>query len=252
MFKLSRIACAACAWAVIAMPAAMAADIAPPVYEPVPVPPAVGGWYLRGDIGYKIYGEPDADWDDSIAGVDFDDTDLDDTGVVGVGFGYKFNNWLRADVTLDYEWPSDFEGTSPCPAPCNGGPAGVNVEVGELSAITTLANVYLDLGNYGGFSPYVGAGIGAAFLMMDDIESHNADGSTIDWGDGDDWNFAWALMAGMAYSFTPNMAVDVGYRYLNLGEVSSDTIDFGAGDGDFTYDNIDAHEIRVGLRYTIF
>ena len=71
MFKLSKIACAACAWAVIAMPAAMAADV--PVYEPVPVPPpvAVGGWYLRGDIGYKIYAEPDVDWDDSIAGIDF-------------------------------------------------------------------------------------------------------------------------------------------------------------------------------------
>ena len=74
MFKLSRIALAACTWAVIAMPAALAADLPPPVYEPVPVPPpAVGGWYLRGDIGYKIYAEPEVDWDDSDAGLDFDD-----------------------------------------------------------------------------------------------------------------------------------------------------------------------------------
>jgi len=248
MFKLSRIALAACTWAVIAMPAALAADLPPPVYEPVPVPPpAVGGWYLRGDIGYKIYAEPEVDWDDSLAGLDFDDEDLDDTAMIGVGVGYKFNPWFRADVTLDYEWPTDFEGTTPCPAPC-GGTGTTNIETAELSAWTALANVYVDLGNFRGLSPYVGAGAGAAYVMIDDIHSDNGDGSEGDWGDGNDWNFAWALMAGLAFEFSPNMALDVGYRYLNLGEVESDTIEAGAGDGDFNYEDLQAHEIRVGLR----
>jgi opacity protein-like surface antigen len=250
MFKLSRIACAACAWAAIAMPAAMAADI--PVYEPVPVPPpAVGGWYLRGDIGYKIYAEPDVDWDDSLAGIDFDDEDIDDTGLIGVGVGYRFNPWFRADVTLDYEWPAEFNGSSPCPDPCTGG-GTTNRESAELSAITTLANLYVDLGNYSGFSPYIGGGIGFSYVMVDDIVSQSGD-DFFDVGNGDDWNFAWALMAGIAYDFTPNLALDVGYRYLNLGDVSSDTLeDAGAGDGDFSYDNLQAHEIRVGMRYTFF
>lgn len=255
MFKLSRIALAACTWAVTAIPAAMAADLPPPVptYQPVPVPPAaVGGWYLRGDIGYKIYADPEVDWDDSLAGLDFDDEELDETAMVGVGAGFKFNPWFRADVTLDYEWPSDFEGKTPCPAPCGSGEDSTNIETAELSAWTALANVYLDLGQFGGLTPYVGAGAGAAYVMIDDIESDNGDGSSGDWGDAEDWNFAWALMAGLAYEFSPNLALDVGYRYLNLGEVDSDDIEFGAGDGDFTYEDLQAHEIRVGLRYTIF
>jgi opacity protein-like surface antigen len=85
--------------------------------------------------------------------------------------------------------------------------------------------------------------------MMDDITSNNGDGSVDDWGDGDDWSFAWALMAGVAYEFSPSLAVDVGYRYIDMGEVSSDTIASGAGDGDFTYDDLQAHEVRVGMRY---
>jgi opacity protein-like surface antigen len=253
MFTLSRIACTACVWSVIAGSAAVAADLPPPPPVPVPPPPAAGGWYLRGDIAYKIYAEPTADWDDSVAGLPFDDEDLDDTFGVGVGVGYRFNGWLRADLTVDYEFPADFEATTPCPAPCGGlGVASTNVEVGEFSAIPVLANLYVDLGHFRGLTPYVGAGAGFAYLMMDDITSLNGDGTVVEWGDGDDWNFAWALMAGLAWEFSPNMAVDLGYRYLDLGEVSSPTIPFGAGDGDFTYDDLAAHEIRLGMRYTLF
>jgi opacity protein-like surface antigen len=250
MFKLNQFALAACAWLVFAGPPALAADMP----QPIPMaPPVVGGWYLRGDIGYKIWSDPEVDWDDSGAGIEFDDEDLDDTFMIGVGAGYRFNEWFRTDVTLDYEFPADFEGSSPCPAPCGGAGATVNSEIAEISAWTTLANVYLDLGNYSGFSPYVGAGAGVALVMVDDIVTEDSSTGTFTSIDGDEeWNFAWALMAGLAYDFTPQMTVDLGYRYLNLGEVSSDTVPLGAGDGDFTYDDLQAHEIRVGLRYTIF
>jgi opacity protein-like surface antigen len=249
MFKRSRIALAAGVLAVTAVPT-LAADLPPPPPAPLP-PPVIGGWYLRGDIGYKFYADPDVTFNDSAVGVDFDDEELDDTGLIGAGIGYQFNPWFRADVTVDYEWPSDFEGTTFCPAPCGGaGGAVTNVETGEFSAITTLANVYVDLGNYYGFSPYVGAGAGVSYLMMDDIVTTSPAGS-LDVGDADDWSFAWALMAGLAYHFTPQLALDVGYRYLNLGEVETDTLtDIGAGDGTFSYDDLQAHEVRVGVRYT--
>lgn len=246
MLKLSRIAFAACAWAVTAIPAALAADLPAPVYEPVPVPPAPGGWYLRGDIGYKVYQDPSVNFTDSAAGVRFSNEQLDDTGVIGAGIGYKFNNWLRADLTADYEWPSDFHGTTPC------GCAGTNNEEGQLSAWTGLANVYADLGDWHGFSPYVGAGAGVAYLKMENIRSLNADGTNVSTPDGDNVNFAWALMAGVAYNFSPNLALDVGYRYLNLGSVDSGNVPAGAGNGHFKYDDIAAHEVRVGVRYSMY
>jgi opacity protein-like surface antigen len=251
MFKLSRIAIAAGAWAVLAMPA-VAADLPPPVYAPPPPPPAVGGWYLRGDIAYKIWADPSVDWDDSAAGLDFDDEDLDDSWGIGGGVGYRFNEWFRADLTVDYEFPADFEGTTPCPADCGGTGRTTNDETAEISALTTLANVYVDAGNWSGFSPYVGAGVGFSYVMIDDIVSQSGD-TSFDVDDVDDWAFAWALMAGVAYNFSPNLAVDLGYRFLNIEEVETDELeDVGAGDGVFTYDDLQAHEIRLGFRYTMF
>ena len=248
MPKLNQFALA-CAGLVFVAPAAMAADTAPPI--PM-AGEALAGWYLRGDIGYNIWDDPEVDWDDSAAGVGFDDEDLDETFSVGVGAGYRYNEWFRADVTLGYDFPADFEGTSPCPPVACGAPT-VNRESAEISAWTALANAYVDLGNYDGFSFYVGAGAGAALVMVDDIVTEDSSTGTFTSIDGDEeWNLAWALMAGMAYGFTPRMTFDLGYRYLNLGEVSGDTVPLGAGDGDFTYDDLQAHEIRAGLRYTIF
>ena len=64
-------------------------------YVPAPVPYEFGsGWYLRGDIGYKVYGSPNAHFD--VAGYgNMIDTNLSDTGVAGVGFGYEWNEWFR-------------------------------------------------------------------------------------------------------------------------------------------------------------
>jgi opacity protein-like surface antigen len=53
-------------------------------------------------------------------------------------------------------------------------------------------------------------------------------------------------MSGAAYSFTPNLAVDVGYRYLNLGGVSTASDAAGA----MTLKNLAAHEVRVGFRWS--
>jgi opacity protein-like surface antigen len=92
MFNLSKIAIAACAMAATALPA-KAAEIVP--YEPVPIPPAVvGGWYLRGDIGYSNREVDDLD------NVLFDTTETFDivhsefTGApfVAAGLGHRINN----------------------------------------------------------------------------------------------------------------------------------------------------------------
>ena len=174
--------------------------------------------------------------------------------LIGAGVGYKFNRWLRADVTVDYEWPADFDGTSPCPAPCAGGGTTVNRESAEFSAITALANVYVDLGNYHGFTPYVGAGVGAAYVMIDDIVSQSGDGYRRSSATRDDWNFAWALMAGSPTTSRRNLALDLGYRYLNLGDVEQRYTGRTRGwrRRSFNYDDLQAHEIRVGMRYTFF
>ena len=45
-------------FAVVLSTAGFAADLPTPVIEHVPQVPVAGGFYLRGDIGYKIYSDP--------------------------------------------------------------------------------------------------------------------------------------------------------------------------------------------------
>src|SRR3712207_9032541 len=97
--------------AVAASTTAHAADLLPP---PPPMAAAHvevgGGWYLRGDIGMTnqavdklSFGNTDPDF--QTIHLDFDSSPL-----FGIGAGYQFNNWIRADVTGEYRGKSSFHG----------------------------------------------------------------------------------------------------------------------------------------------
>ncbi|WP_237154486.1 outer membrane protein [Oryzibacter oryziterrae] len=240
----------------------------PPVIEaPEPMPlTSTGGWYLRGDIGYKYYNAPKASisnpqfgndtfvghtamWDEGLRGA-FD---------VGIGAGYQFNDYLRADVTLDYETPAKFDGNLYCPGGCpDGAPNGSNnlgysIESAKITSWSALANVYADLAHMNGFTPYIGAGAGISYLETSGIQSDSNPG--VKYPGAGKTNFAWALMAGVSYALTDQLSLDLGYRYLNLGDAQSGVIEDGVTDNPHSarlkYDNIDAHEVRLGVRYTI-
>ncbi|WP_028481116.1 outer membrane protein [Pseudovibrio exalbescens] len=244
MKSIVRVVSFACAAA--AASAVWAADLPEPVIEHVPVVPEASnsGWYLRGDIGYKVYTQPDA----GFAHVGFYDEDMDPTGVVGVGAGYRFNDYLRTDVTLDYEWDSDFYANAACISSCVGSSAASD-EYATLDVWTVLWNVYADLGQYNGFSPYVGAGIGASYVNVDSVKAINDGGARVAYPGGSNWNFSWALMAGVGYSISPHWHIDAGYRYLNIGDAKTKKFtDAGATDS-IEYRDLSAHEFRVGMRY---
>src|SRR5262245_61245548 len=74
----------------------------PPMYSP---PVEIGSsWYLRGDIGMTnqkvgslfnvLYGSVDS--------VTTQQKEFDSSPLFGIGLGYQFNHWLRADVTGEY------------------------------------------------------------------------------------------------------------------------------------------------------
>ena len=263
MFKLNKFALAACAWTVVAMPAAMAADM-PPVYEPVPVPPkAFAGWYLRGDIGY---GNQDVDDLDNVLIDDFDrydqgDLEFDGGPIFGAGIGYRFNNWFRADVTGEYRAKVDFKGHDIGVIENGPGPDDDDIFTNDYDAKKSewlfLANVYADLGNYRGISPYVGAGIGAARTTIHgftDTGMSTIPTTSLAYGDDEsEWNLAWALYAGVGFEVTPAMTLDVGYRFLHLGDAESgDLVAFDGTnnvDNPMEFENLTSHDIRVGFRY---
>jgi opacity protein-like surface antigen len=227
---------------------ALAADMLfPPMMESSGPPGIVElgtGWYLRGDGAYVDFLKPK----DRAAIVDqtFSTTKLDQTWSAGGGFGYKFVNWLRADVTVDHRFASDFEGTRSL------GGFGSQREIANLESTTGLVNGYLDLGNWWGVTPYVGAGVGAAMHNLYDFTCSAACGplgaQTTKVPGRRSYDLAWALMGGVAVDVGGGFKVDVGYRYMNLGEAE---MRYPAASAATRGKEIEAHEVRLGLRYMI-
>lgn len=95
--------------------------------------------------------------------------------------------------------------------------ANVRAEVPQ----TVFANAYWDFRNSTRFTPYVGGGIGAAFV-------------------GSESNFAWNVGTGIGYDITDDLKATLGYRYVDFGKVEDRDMK-----GSFQ-----AHEATLGLRYT--
>ena len=208
---------------------AMAADM-----PQLPPPPIVvsSGWYLRGDVGYN-WGRLDG----AASALGFTDPTENSLGggvVVGAGAGIK-SQWLRTDVTVDYRLPLKYEGTIATPGDVTA----------KISATSALFNGYIDLGTWYNITPYIGAGAGAAYLRAFDYTSALAPPFTGDTSHTQ-WNFSWAVMAGFGYVVAPDLMVDLGYRYIDFGDVKTANDSFGK----MTFQNVAAHELRLGLRWS--
>jgi len=247
---------------------ASAADmaIAPP---PMPYAPVAdfGGWYLRGDIGFS---------NQSVRSIrntnaalyapltSFQETTGFDTGgIYQIGAGYQFNSWFRVDVTGEYRGSTNFHGLDLTSFP-NGGVPGFGSDVYNASKTEWLflANAYADLGTWWCITPYIGAGIGTARVTIanfTDTGINSLSGGGVGPGlvsaaNGSQWNFAWALHAGLAYKVNPNMAIELGYSYVDLGNGTTgvdSAFDHSAGGHVFQFHNITSQDVKLGVRWNL-
>ncbi len=221
---------------------ARAADLppAPRLPAPTPVVEDFGGWYLRGDVGAGINTTaPDLQTipDPVAAGVAsgllstqasqaFNNTTLSPFGLIDAGVGYAFNPWFRMDGTLEYRGGATLQSlatlTDPA-SPAYGGPLQFgDFYRGSVSSVVGLVNAYANLGTYWGISPFVGAGLGFAdnttsgFTDQGQVTSYYGSSPLTGYfSNGSKTSFAWALMAGFDFAVTPNLRLELGYRYLN-------------------------------------
>ncbi|MFD2236111.1 outer membrane protein [Aureimonas populi] len=250
--------------------AASAADM--PVYggmlssAPELVPVEIGtGWYLRGDVSYDI--EQDYDGRAGLyspfasVSTDYDDLTLDDAFSGGLGIGYQFTDFLRGDITARYG-KSDVSAFTDLNGACFFGATCDLRGTAEMETWDLMANAYVDLGTFAGFTPYIGGGLGAVNVSYQDASLAYCDtglgGCVTDTvGSGEDsWRFAYSLMAGLAYNINRSLAVDIGYRYLNVdgGDMYNLALDGDfAGSGLSSQDDgFDRHSITAGLRYKLW
>ncbi|RLQ88674.1 outer membrane protein [Notoacmeibacter ruber] len=221
---------------------------APVSYEPVPVADnAFGGWYIRGDVIYGAHNEMgDITYRTSDGENDFSYTDLDESWGVGGAIGVNVHKHLRTEFGVDWYKKYDFRGSTTgfC------GPTGTTPcesdDRTEVSILTLMANAYVDLGTYYGFTAYVGGGIGGARVEWETL--FNDDGFEVTPHDGyKEWRFAWQLMAGASYCLTEELEADIGYRYREIegGRMFA----FNTFNGPGYDEGIKSHEVRAGLRY---
>lgn len=250
--------------AVAGVAPAMAADIyEPPIIEtpifkaPEHVPAPVSGWYLRGDVGYSYNifhtGHYAIATDDPLLLTNsIFSSEFRSTFTVGGGVGYKVNNFFRADVTADWMGNGRFTGYTL--GSCGVALDCTSTDIATFSALTLMANAYVDFGTYGRFTPYVGGGFGGSYVHWGDLANTacetgnpgNCDPTV--WHEGGyDWRFAYALMAGVSVDISCSLAADVGYKYQHItsGEMFGTVDNTGYGhDGGMT-----SHQVKAGLRY---
>ena len=245
--------------------AAFAADIAiapPPAYAPAPVVEDFGGWYLRGDIGFsnqrvgRLNNALDANNTSSVQTLNFNTA-----GIFGLGVGYKFNNWFRADVTGEYRGNSQFFGTDRI---TYAGGVGTDTYHATKNEWVVLANAYVDLGTWWCITPFIGAGVGGARVAINGFtdQSIALNGGVgpalpgLAFGDNvSKWNFAWAAHAGLAYKVSPNFTVELAYRYLDMGDGLTGDLRAFDGTNNFnnpmTFKHITSHDLKLGVRWDL-
>ncbi|KAB2680131.1 MULTISPECIES: outer membrane protein [Brucella/Ochrobactrum group] len=202
-----------------------AADLDMISYEPgapAQQPVEVGsGWYLRGDIGYNISSKARLQAETPFGSAS-ESFDLDKNVVPSIGIGYQFTDNLRGDVTFGYS-KQGFD----------------DLDV-DVRSWDIMANAYVDLGNYSGFTPYLGAGLGFANVRYSINTAYG------DYKMDDDYRLAWALMAGVGIDVASNVKLDVGYRY---GVIEGADIASAAGIT-LSDKDIQSHQLRAGVRFT--
>jgi opacity protein-like surface antigen len=226
---------------------ANAADLPRPVPAPsLPLPPPIvqrspalvdefaSGWYLRGDVGYRINNLG------SVANAippSPTSNRIDKSAVIGVGVGYKWQ-WFRADLTLDYGTKAKYWGDTVFMT---------NDFTARIDSSTALLNVYGDLGTWFGLTPYLGLGVGGSYVGVGDFSRNSLPAvSTVPVNIK--WNLAWAWMAGVSYRLSQNYHIDLGYRHVSLGDGMSGMDAYG---NQLSFKSLSADEIRLGVRYLI-
>lgn len=228
----------------------------------------VGNCYFRADVGYSFARDPKATWPvsniDIDAGGNYTYTYIGDQvstinvdnvpfGGVGLGCG-SGSRGIRGEFMLNqYGWrgydgrPQEFVITDASGGPGTTGEDPVHT---RIRSTTAMFNAYYDLGQFGRFTPYVGAGVGVAYNRTDEAYFTENPYLLNRIQGGSRLALAWSLMAGVGVQVSDRAIIDIGYRFTDLGKAETGRVDSaGFLNPAVKFDELRNHEVRVGLRY---
>ncbi len=222
----------------LAAPAFAADSLPPPPAPPMPSMNSGSGsslgncLYVRVDAGGAFHEDPSVSSDAVGAGGGFGGGSGTEAGGVSIeenvffegGIGCQLTEHMRVEITGGARLRQDLRDS-------------FDTLDAELHTFTGFANVYYDITNYAGWTPYLGGGIGVAYHDLIHINAPT------DAAPGDEFDFAWNVQAGLSYDFSENSKLDIGYRLVDLGQAVS------GGVVPFKVTDLVTHEFRVGVRF---
>jgi opacity protein-like surface antigen len=239
-----------------------------------------GPCYFRGDLGYSMSKDPTVKWpitsfDRTYAGADrtspFTDSNfhydgdavesvtMDNAFFGGVGIGCGMGSrGIRGEIMLGHTGDRKIDGVpgnftineifvGPPPAPPT---PVVDPLHTSIKSTTLMFNGYKDFGNWGGITPYVGAGVGVSYNKLSEVYFTENVFLTNRIEGNSRLSLAWSLMAGIGWQVSDRAILDIGYRYMDYGKAESGRVDSaGFINPAVRVDDLNAHEFKVGLRY---
>jgi opacity protein-like surface antigen len=184
--------------------------------------------------------------------------------------GYDFNKKFQVPVRTELEYSifSEVSGKKSSDNFLDYGPNYSASAKQKLQIQTLFLNAYYDFHNDTAFTPYIGGGLGLAFInskgsftyavqppaVTDDFKYALSPGSK------NSTNFAWNIGAGVAYDINDNISLDLGYRFAGLGKAetksASGVFDVNVQNADVSLtakgktSNVYMHQVMLGLRFT--
>lgn len=154
------------------------------------------------------------------AGFGFGHKDYKEAGVFALGGGYHMNEYLRADMTVGMRaW----------------GEVKHDDTKVDTWSVPALANMYVTM-PWHNMGIYAMGGLGASYNKTDSSSLTKGDSKV---------SFAWTAGAGVDYRLNKCWSMDLGYRYIDLGEGRSKLKE----DGVHVKKDIRSHDILLSARY---
>ncbi|AKQ56034.1 adhesin/virulence factor [Bordetella hinzii] len=164
-------------------------------------------------------------------------------GAVGVGY-HLYPGW-RAEV--EYVLPSRMRFERK--ATLSEGDVGVGVHL--MRSQRLMLNLYRDVELTDRFSLYGNLGLGMAFVKADGHVTTQPDDHRADLASRRQTRFAWNIGAGASYALNDAISLDLGYRYVQAGNVRTGDLAGGPVDGENGHlrGKLRVHEVYLGARY---
>lgn len=199
------------------------------------------GFYIGGELGAVVSSETEQQYTPgATVGTTGNISTDHEIGFSGAAFaGYDFGP-VRIEAEAGHQ-SADVEKVSSSFARAGGDlVTGSQSASGDVSARTVMLNGIWDAGDFGGFSFFLGGGVGAAKLKVSDLTT--AGGAELLDDKDEDWLFAWQGLGGVRKALSANVDAHVRYRYMKVDEAEMVGLAGRAVTADFS-----SHSVALGL-----